>query len=205
MYNGKGDIVGLHMFDGDTGEYNVPYLTKILVGRPYILLNLLTRNAGLYDQKGNPLNLKDWTYLKRKNIKITNREKGSGARILLDEQLRINNIPPSEIMGYENEESNHYSVATSVSNGLADVGVGIEKAAKMVGIDFVPLIAERYDLVLLKTPGTEQLINTLKDILTSAQFQNEVQLLRGYDISRTGDMVVNSTLSLSDLPKAHNL
>lgn len=189
MYNGKGDIVGLHMFDGGTGEYNVPYLTKILVGRPYILLNLLTRNAGLYVQKGIPLNLKDWTDLKRKNIKIINLEKGSGARILLDEQLRINNIPPSEIMGYENEESNHYGVATSDSNGLADVGVGIEKAAKMVGIDFVPLIAERYDLVLLKTPGTEQLINTLKDILTSAQFQNEVQLLRGYDISRTGDII----------------
>ena len=189
MYNGKGDIVSLHMFDGDTGDYNVPYLKKILVGRPLILLNLLSRKAGFYVQKGNPLSLTAWTDLQRKNIKIVNREKGSGARILLDEQLSINNILSSEVNGYDKEESNHYSVATAVANGMADVGVGIEKAAKMVGIDFVPLISESYDLVMLKTSENEPLIQTVKDILNSAHFRDEIQLLRDYDISRTGDIV----------------
>ncbi|MEH7305999.1 helix-turn-helix transcriptional regulator [Neobacillus drentensis] len=189
MYNGEGDIVSLHLFDGDTGEYNLPYIKKILVGFPFILINLLSRKAGLYVKKGNPLNITTWTDLNQADVKIINREKGSGARILLDEKLRINEIPSRNIKGYEHEESNHLSVASAVSTGIADVGVGIEKAAKIVGIDFVPLITEKYDLVILKTPESERLINTVKGILSSHQFQSEVNSLGDYDTSQTGKII----------------
>jgi putative molybdopterin biosynthesis protein len=120
---------------------------------------------------------------------MVNREKGSGARVLLDEQLRINNISSREIKGYDHEESSHLSVASAVSSGLADVGVGIEKAAKIVGVDFVPLVTERYDLVILKTPQSEQLIGAVKDILSSKQFQAEIHSLGDYDISQTGKII----------------
>ncbi|MBV7506720.1 helix-turn-helix transcriptional regulator [Bacillus sp. sid0103] len=189
MYNGEGDIVSLHLFDGDTGEYNLPYIKKILVGFPFILINLLSRKAGLYVKKGNPLNITTWTDLNRDDVKIINREKGSGARILLDEQLRINKIPSRNMKGYEHEESNHLSVASAVSTGIADVGVGIEKAAKIVGIDFVPLITEKYDLVILKTPESERLISSVKGILSSHQFQSEVNSIGDYDTSQTGKII----------------
>ncbi|MFP5112529.1 substrate-binding domain-containing protein [Bacillaceae bacterium C204] len=189
MYNGECDIVSLHLFDGDTGEYNLPYIKKILVGYPFILINLLSRKAGLYVKKGNPLNLTTWTDLNRDDVKIINREKGSGARILLDEQLRINKIPSRSINGYEHEETNHLSVASAVSTGIADVGVGIEKAAKIVGIDFVPIITEQYDLVILKTPESERLISIVKGILSSHQFQSEVNSLGDYDTSQTGKII----------------
>ncbi|MEH7073767.1 helix-turn-helix transcriptional regulator [Neobacillus drentensis] len=189
MYNGEGDIVSLHLFDGDTGVYNLPYIKKILVGFPFILINLLTRKAGFYVKRGNPLHLTSWTDLIREDVKIINREKGSGARVLLDEQLRINEIPARNIHGYEHEETSHLSVASAVSTGIADVGVGIEKAAKIVGIDFVPLITEQYDLVILKSPKTERLINTVKEILSSHQFQSEVNSLGDYDTSQTGKII----------------
>ncbi|MEH7011277.1 helix-turn-helix transcriptional regulator [Neobacillus niacini] len=189
MYNGEGDIVSLHLFDGDTGEYNLPYIKKILVGYRFILINLLSRKAGFYVKKGNPLKLTSWTDLKRENLKIINREKGSGARILLDEQLRINEISSRNIQGYEHEETNHISVASAVSAGKVDVGVGIEKAAKIVSVDFVPLITEQYDLVILKTPETERLISTVKEILSSNQFQSEVNSFGDYDISQTGKII----------------
>ncbi|MFE4352596.1 substrate-binding domain-containing protein [Peribacillus butanolivorans] len=189
MYNGDSDIVSLHMFDGDTGEYNLPYIKKILVGYPYILLNLVSRRAGLYVKKGNPLDLTTWTDLKQKDLSIINRERGSGARILLDEQLRIHKIPSKNLKGYDNEETNHLSVASAVSAGIADVGVGIEKAAKIVGIDFVPLITERYDLVILKSLKNEQLINIVKRILSSNPFQAEIKALGDYDISQTGSII----------------
>ena len=189
MYNGECDIVSLHLFDGETRDYNLPYIKKILVGHEYILLNLLSRKAGFYVRKGNPLKLTAWSDLNRKDIKMVNREKGSGARVLLDEQLRINNISSREIKGYDHEESSHLSVASAVSSGLADVGVGIEKAAKIVGVDFVPLVTERYDLVILKTPQSEQLIGAVKDILSSKQFQAEIHSLGDYDISQTGKII----------------
>ncbi|MGE7762599.1 substrate-binding domain-containing protein [Peribacillus sp. NPDC097895] len=188
MYNGDSDIVSLHMFDGDTGEYNLPYIKKILVGYPYILLNLVSRKAGLYVKKGNPFNLTSWIDL-NKDLTIINRERGSGARILLDEQLRIHKIPPKNLKGYENEETNHLSVASAVSSGVADVGVGIEKAAKMVGVDFIPLITERYDLVLLKTPKNEDIINIVTSILSSEPFRAEIDALGDYDVSRTGSII----------------
>ncbi|SDN80689.1 helix-turn-helix transcriptional regulator [Bacillus sp. OK048] len=189
MYNGEGDIVSLHLFDGDTGEYNLPYIKRILVGYPFILINLLARKAGFYVKKGNPLNLTSWADLKREDVKIINREKGSGARILLDEQLRINEIPTRKIKGYDHEETNHLSVASAVSTGIADVGVGIEKAAKIVGIDFIPLITEQYDLVILKTTETEQLISTIKGILSSPQFNSEITSLGDYDTSQIGKII----------------
>ncbi|MDR7239295.1 helix-turn-helix transcriptional regulator [Neobacillus drentensis] len=189
LYNGECEIVSLHMFDGDTGEYNLPYVKKILVGYPYILINLVSRKAGFYVQKGNPLHLTTWADLNQENVKIINREKGSGARILLDEQLRIHDISSKNINGYGHEETNHLSVASAVSTGIADVGVGIEKAAKIVGIDFVPLITERYDLVLLKTPENEKLIRMVKETLSSQLFQSEINSLGDYDHSQTGSII----------------
>lgn len=189
MYNGECDIVSLHMFDGDTKEYNLPYIKKILVGYPYILLNLVCRKAGLYVQKGNPLNITSWSDLHQGNIQIVNREKGSGARILLDEQLRINNISPRNINGYQHEETNHLSVASAIAAGTANVGVGIEKVSKIVDIDFIPLITERYDLVMLKTPENERLIHSVKEVLSSRQFQTEVASLGDYDTSLTGTIM----------------
>ena len=189
MHSGEGDIVSLHLFDGDTGNYNIPYIKKILLGHSLILINLMVRKAGFYVKKGNPLKLATWTDLSRGNLKMVNREKGSGARILLDEQLRINGIAPRMIKGYEHEETNHLSVASAISAGMADVGIGNEKAAKIVGIDFVPLITERYDLVMLKNRSSENLISAVREILSSQQFQAEIHSLGDYDTSETGKTI----------------
>lgn len=119
-----------------------------------------------------------------------NREKGSGARVLLDEQLRLHSIRPQQIEGYEEEQTNHLGVAGKVASGEADVGVGIEKAAAIVGqVDFIPLIRERYDLVMLKKPENRAWIGALLDILRSEEFRKELQTIAGYDLSRTGEVL----------------
>ncbi|WP_205650912.1 helix-turn-helix transcriptional regulator [Ectobacillus funiculus] len=189
MYNGKCTIVSTHLFDGDTNEYNLPFIKKILTGRSYIVIRLVSRWAGFYVQSGNPKNIKTWEDLLRPDIKIVNREKGAGARVLLDEQIRIRNMSPKEIQGYHNEESNHLSVATAVAQGLADVGVGIEKEAKIVAVDFIPLIQEHYDLVILKSDEQESLIQTMHKILNSTEFKNKISCIEGYDTARTGSVI----------------
>ncbi|KKI92842.1 hypothetical protein WQ54_06535 [Bacillus sp. SA1-12] len=193
MYKGECDIVSLHMFDGDTGEYNVPFVRKILIGFQYTILNLVSRKAGFMVQKGNPQHITTWNDLKKKNIRLMNREIGSGARILLEEQLRINHIPHSEILGYENIETSHLSVASSIVSGKADVGIGIEKVAKMVGLDFIPLITERYDLVMINNQQNQEIIEIVEGILRTASLKEEIQALGDYDVSQTGQVVYKSS------------
>lgn len=189
MYHGESDIVSTHLFDGNTGEYNLPYIRMLLVGFSYTVVNLATRNAGIYVAKGNPLGIASWEDLVKQEVRIVNRERGAGARVLLDEQLRLRGIPTRMLKGYQTEESNHLSVAGKVASGQADAGIGIEKAAAMVGIDFVPLIQERYDLVMLKKAANMEWIETVLRILQSDSFRNELQSIGGYDLSLTGTVI----------------
>lgn len=186
MYRGEADIVSTHLLDGDTGEYNLPYIRRVLSGFPYIVVNLITRLAGLYTAPGNPLGLSAWTDLARPNLRIVNREKGSGARVLLDEQLRLHGIARERVIGYEREETSHLGVAAKVLSGEADAGIGIEKAAAMVGVHFVPLIRERYDLVMLRTPANRGWADAVIALLQSAELRRELGALQGYDVAHTG-------------------
>lgn len=190
MYRGEADIVSTHLWDGDTGEYNLPYIRKILVGSSYLVVNLLARRAGLYVKRGNPHQISGWGDLRRPGLRFVNREKGSGARVLLDEQLRLHGIPRERLDGYEAEESNHLGVAGKVAAGEADVGVGIEKAAAIVGgVEFIPLIQERYDLVMLKTPANRRWIEAAARVLKSESFRSELAAISGYDLSLTGQVL----------------
>ncbi|WP_127483547.1 helix-turn-helix transcriptional regulator [Paenibacillus ehimensis] len=193
MYRGESDIVSTHLLDGDTGEYNIPYIRKLLVGFPYIVVHLLTRNAGFYVPQGNPKGLRSWDDLAQPGLRIANREKGSGARVLLDEQLRLHGIAPESVAGYAAEESSHMGVAGKVATGEADVGVGIEKAASIVGgVDFVPLIRERYDLVMLKKPENREWIEAVRRILQSDAFLGELRSISGYDLTETGKVLLET-------------
>ena len=120
---------------------------------------------------------------------MVNREKGSGARVLIDEHLRLAGISPHEVKGYATEESSHIGVASKVVSGQADVGVGIEKAARLVDVDFIPIIKEHYDLVIMKSPDNTAFIELLQSIVQSDAFQNEIGAIGGYDLSRTGQVI----------------
>ncbi len=191
MYQGQADLVSTHLLDGDTGEYNLPYIRKILVGSSYIVVNLLARQAGFYVRQGNPFGLKGWQDLDKPGLRLVNREIGSGARVLLDEQLRLHRIAPSSLLGYDTIESNHLAVAGKVGLGEADVGIGIEKAAAIVGsVAFIPLIRERYDLVMRKSPDNARWIKAVLDILKSQAYLNELRAIQGYDLSETGTILL---------------
>jgi putative molybdopterin biosynthesis protein len=189
MYNNQCDLVSLHLYDGDTGTYNIPYVKKILTGFPFIVINFLSRWAGFYVKNGNPKDINSWVDLNREDVKIINRERGSGARILLDEQLRVHGIRSSEVNGYFSEETSHLTIASSIAGGKADIGIGIEKAAKIVGVEFVPLIKERYDLVLVKNEENKEIINRIHHILSSEEMKKDIQLMGDYDMTETGKVM----------------
>lgn len=190
LYRGLANIVAVHLWDSDTNEYNLPYVRRILPGHPTYIINLISRIEGFYVAKGNPKNILTWSDLIKPNVRFVNREIGSGARVLLDEQLRLLGISHSDILGYEDEEMSHLAVASKVARAEADAGLGIEKVSMQVSnLDFIPLQKERYDLVIRKEDLERPHFQGLISILNSPSFQNEVLGIGGYDISRMGEII----------------
>lgn len=190
LYRGTANLTATHLWDGETEEYNIPYVRRFLPGQHAIIVNLVYRTQGFYVAPGNPKDFRDWKDLTKENISFVNREKGSGTRVLLDEQLRNMGLNSKLIDGYWNEEMSHIAVASAVARGIADVGLGTEKAALQVpNVEFVPLKKERYDLVFYKDDLEKSNFQTLLSIIQSVEFREEVKGLGGYDISKTGEIM----------------
>lgn len=190
LYRGQANAVTAHLWDSDTDEYNLPYIRRLMPGDQTTVINLVSRFEGFYVKAGNPKNIKTWSDLTRSGVRFINRERGSGARVLLDEKLRVNNITHYLIKGYNDEEMSHMAVASRVARGEADVGLGIEKVAMQVeGLDFIPLQKERYDLVVLKDDLNKPQFQALLQVVSSQAYRNEVQGLGGYDVSRMGEII----------------
>lgn len=190
LYRGTANLVTAHLWDSDTDEYNTPYVRRMLPGQRTVLVNLVYRTEGFYVKAGNPLGIKDWSDLTRPDIRFVNRECGSGARVLLDEQLRLLGLDGSAIKGYIREESSHLAVASCVARGEGDVGLGIENVAPQVkDVDFIPLKKERYDLVMRKTDQNRPQFRVLLEILRGQAFRSEVGGMAGYDVSRMGEIM----------------
>lgn len=188
MYEGKADIVSTHLLDGDTLQYNVPYVRKILVSHSFMVINLIERKAGIYTAAHNPKNIVEWKDAARTDIKIVNREQGAGARVLLDEQLRLHGIERYKLNGYENIQTSHLGVAGTIAKGEADMGVGIEQTARVANIGFIPMVTESYDLVMLKTEKNIPLIEHVSSILNSESFKDDLRSL-GYGVEKTGKVM----------------
>ncbi|MDR2349800.1 MAG: helix-turn-helix transcriptional regulator, partial [Deltaproteobacteria bacterium] len=122
LYRGEVHAATSHLWDGDDGVYNLPYVRRLLPGIPCVLIHLTLRTQGFFVAGGNPKNIRGWEDLGRPDITIVNREKGAGSRVLLDERLRLMKIPGKAVKGYPREETNHLLVAGTVGRGEADLG-----------------------------------------------------------------------------------
>jgi len=182
----RAHLAGIHLLDEETGEYNYPFIKRVLPGREMAVVHLAYRIQGLMFARGNPRNIKGIADLKRPEITFINRQEGSGTRVLLDIQLRQLGISPREIKGYEREMETHLAVGLSISHGEVDVGLGIEAAARSCDLDFLPLFRERYDLVIPIASYRSELLAPLLETVVSEEFKEVVNKAGGYDTSQTG-------------------
>jgi molybdate-binding protein/DNA-binding transcriptional regulator YhcF (GntR family) len=182
----RAHLAGIHLLDEETGEYNYPYVKRVLPGREVAIVHLVYRIQGLMFAQGNPRQIKDIADLKRPDITFVNRQKGSGTRVLLDIHLRRLGISASEIKGYEREMDTHLAVGLSVARGEADAALGIEAAARSCNLDFIPLFRERYDLVIPVANYRSKLLSPLLITAISDEFREVVNKAGGYDTSQTG-------------------
>jgi putative molybdopterin biosynthesis protein len=186
LRDGLCHLAGSHLLDPASGEYTLPYLDRILGGRPVAVIRLAHRDQGLIVQPGNPLGLTEIKDLARAGVRYVNRQRGAGTRVLLDHQLRLLGISPEAVDGYQREQHTHLAVAAAVAAGRADTGLGIMAAARAFGLDFVPVTREPYDLVVAAGALDSPLLAPLWELLNSEAFRAEVEELGGYATAEMG-------------------
>ena len=187
---GKCHLAGTHLLDSDSGIYNQASIRETLAGIPVKLVRLVDREQGLIVRPGNPLGIHSLADLAREEVTFINRQRGSGTRVLLDWQLVQLGISPDRVSGYEEVEYTHMNVAAAVLSGRAATGLGVRSAANALGLDFLPVGVEEYDLAIPERHWNLPQMQALLAVVRSEEFQKTVFAMGGYGIDRTGEIVM---------------
>jgi putative molybdopterin biosynthesis protein len=188
LQRGETHMAGTHLLDPNTGIYNVPDIKRTIPKLPLALVHLARREQGIVVARGNPKsigNLSDLT----SGIRFVNRQSGSGTRVLLDFELKRLGINPNSINGYDREEFTHMSVGVAVASGLADAGLAVRAAAQALGLDFIPVASEQYDLLFSRSFFESDRGERVMLVLQSRAFKDAVTALGGYDSSSSGKLL----------------
>jgi len=187
LQRGEVHVAGMHLFDPVTSESNLPFLRRSLKGSGYEIVTFATWEEGFLVRHGNPQSIRTAADLAEPTVTLVNREEGSGVRLLLDQRLRASGVEPAQVRGYDRIASTHFEVARIIADRQADVGIGIRSAAQHFALDFVPLQAARYDLVVPKSYlKSHPTLAHLFEAIVSRTFREEIEALGGYDTSETG-------------------
>jgi molybdate-binding protein/DNA-binding XRE family transcriptional regulator len=190
LKRGEVHMAGIHLAEEVAGAWQLPNLKPSVGDMDCIVVTFAHWEEGFIVRQGNPKMIRGVGDIAKPKVRIVNRETGSGARRLLDKQLRASAIRPKLVKGYRDEVFSHLDVASRIKAGAADVGIGVRSVAAIFGLDFVPLQRERYDLVIPKAHyETLTGLKVLLDTIVSKPFRDELEALGGYDTRDTGRFV----------------
>jgi len=190
LKRGEAHCAGTHLLDEETYEYNVSYIKKLIPDKRIALVNLVYREQGLLVLKGNPKGIKGFADLAREDVVFVNRQAGAGTRLLTDMHLKKLKIDPESVKGYDREEYTHMAVAAAVLSGVADVGLAVLSAARALGLDFIPVGKERYDLAIPREFYDLPMLQALLGIIREDKdFREQIIGMGGYDVSEMGRVI----------------
>lgn len=186
---GNCDLAGFHAPIGNLQAAALAFYVKYLKPKNQTLITLATRRQGLMFLPGNPLGVTSVEDLLRPEVRFINRQFGSGTRILLDLLLAERELDGRRISGYHSGEFTHAGVAAYIASGLADAGLGVETAARKFGLEFLPIISERYFLICDNEALNSPLVGPIVEILRSNQFRAAAAGLAGIDVTSAGNLM----------------
>ncbi len=186
---GYTDIAWSHLFDPKSGEYNIPFLPTYLPNVKPVVVNLFRRDLGFVVAPKNPFHVGGFEDLAEKGIRFVNRQKGSGTRMLLDHHLKRLQILPSKINGYGKEVYTHFEVGLSILSKEADVGIATIAVSKLLGLPFIPVTRESFDMLLDQSTFFEKGVQAFIEILNSQEFRSRVERLGSYDFKNSGKVL----------------
>lgn len=186
---GKAQLAGVHLYHPESGQYNTPYLQQFFpTGKP-LVINLAYRVQGFMWHPKRVRGFRGPRDLARPGLRLMNREAGSGTRLLLDHLLKREGIQPRQVSGYGKEAFTHLEVGLAILRGEADVGLGIQPVADALGLAFLHITRERYDVVLPAENASIPAVQEFLNLLHSRKVLDAARGLSGYDLKDTGRMI----------------
>jgi putative molybdopterin biosynthesis protein len=189
LNSGLTDIALSHLFDPESGKYNIPYLPKYLPDINPVVVNLFHRELGFLIQPDKASQIKGFESLTSKKIRFINRQNGSGTRLLLDYHLQKLGITADQINGYEKEVYTHFEVGLSIIAGDAQVGIASAAIAKFLGLAFKPVTSECFDMILDQSTFFQSGVQSFIETLKTVAFRNRVEKIGGYDFRDSGKIL----------------
>ncbi len=190
LKQGAVHIAGTHLRDESSGESNIPEIGRIFAKNRVAVVTFAVWEEGILMARGNPKEIRGVEDLARGGVRFVNREAGSGSRRLLDSHLKRLKIPSASVAGYQNLASGHLAAGWQVRTGSADCCIATQAAARLLGLDFVPLATERYDLVMRRQHVDLPVVQILLDTLTRSSFRRELESAGGYDTRSAGQRML---------------
>lgn len=181
-------IAASHILQENDSEYNFEFAGKVLDKMP-VVVNFCRREQGILVQKGNPCKISSISDLANPRVKIVNRPLSTGTRLLFDHELKKAGINTDKLTGYNNELGRHMDVGLEVLSGRADAGPGIRPVASLLGLDFIPIRFERFDILITKERFFDKGVQYFIGILQEKPFQKLARELEGYDTKTSGKML----------------
>ena len=182
-------IATSHLMHSNEEDYNFAYLEEILDGPLPAVVNFCFREQGIIVARENPKDIKSVKSLAKEDIKIANRQKGTGTRLLLEHELKKAGVDPDRIKGFKTEFPTHLAVGLEVLSGRVDAALGIKAIASLLNLDFIPIKKERYDLLIPKDIFFNRPVQKFLGLLQDRVFQELAGTFDGYDLSMSGKMV----------------
>jgi putative molybdopterin biosynthesis protein len=186
LREGAAHVAGMHLQGARGGQTHASAVRRVLRGMPVMVVRFVTWEQGLIVAPHNPRGIHSVADLARRGVSIVNRERGSGARALLDAELACHGLSPSQVAGYTREAFGHMAVAQAVALNLVDAGIGVRAAARAHGLTFVPLQREAYDLVIPRSLFSEPSIEALLDTMQRHAVRRDLEAAGDYDTSELG-------------------
>lgn len=195
LNEGRCTLAGFHTVDkAGADSLTAQTYQPLLQPGLHKIIGFAQRTQGLIVAPGNPLALHSLQDVARTGARFLNRPLGTGTRVLLDDLLAQAGLDAQGIVGYALNEPSHTAIAQAVAAGAADVGMGIELAARARGLDFVPLVHERYHLACLKASLDQPATLALRTLLQTPEWLAHMATLPGYSPLRCGEVLAMSTV-----------
>jgi excisionase family DNA binding protein len=191
LREGVTDFALAHLVDPGTGEYNLPFLEESSVSQVAVV-QLFRRDLGLLLPPGNPLQIKTLADLIRPKVRMINRQTGSGTRHYIDHEFAKLGIDPKTISGYEQSVMTHFDAGLKILKHEADVAVACRATAHLLGLHFVPLTQERFDILIPRERFFFPAIQSLLETVGSREYRHRVEAMGGYDTSESGRLIAHN-------------